>query len=106
MQLLIWLRRIYQNVNLTTQNILRLLEGVVSGSLRASLNLIESGGEVSGGFGLGADGMEVGCSCVFALGKGDELVAGAFDNGKRDEVTRHYTTVISDCLSALIGLKT
>lgn len=44
------------------------------------------------GFSLGADRMEVGRSCVLALGEGDELVAGAFDDGKRNEVTRHYST--------------
>lgn len=44
-----------------------------------------------GGFSrLGAHGVEVGCSCVLALREGDELVAGAFNDGKWDEVARHF----------------
>lgn len=37
----------------------------------------------------GTDGVEVGQSCVLALGKGNELVAGAFDDGERNEGARH-----------------
>lgn len=37
----------------------------------------------------GTDGVEVGQSSVLALGKGNELVAGAFDDGERNEVARH-----------------
>lgn len=59
-------------------------------SLRPSLDLIESRGKVRGGFSLGADRVEVGRSCILALGEGDELMAGAFDDGKRNGVTRHY----------------
>ena len=103
--LVVCIRAAYQNINLATQDILRLLESVVGGSLRASLDLIEPRGEVSGGFSLCADRMEVGCSCVLALGKGNELVAGALDDGKRDEVARHYNTSIGGCSSALIGQK-
>lgn len=39
----------------------------------------------------GTDGVEVGQSCVLTLGKGDKLVAGAFDDGKRNEVARHFS---------------
>ena len=99
------MRKAYQNINLTTQDILRLLKSVVSGSLRASLDLVKSRGKVSGGFSLGADRVEVGRSSILALGKGNELVAGAFDNGNRDEVVRHYGYSISNWLFILIGLK-
>lgn len=61
------------------------------GSLRSSFDLIETRGKVRGGFrSIGADRVEVGRSCVLALGEGDEFVAGAFDDGKRDEVARHF----------------
>lgn len=83
--------RLVQNINLTTEDILRLLKIIVRGSLRPSLDLIESRGKVRGGFSrLGAHRVEVGCSCVLALREGDELVAGAFDDGKWDEVARHF----------------
>lgn len=89
----------YQNINLTIEDILGLLEGVVRRSLRSSLNLIESRGKVSGGVSCpGTDGVEVGQSCVLALGKGNELVAGAFDDGERNEVARHYR--VNFCISA------
>lgn len=61
------------------------------GSCRPSLNLIKSRGEVRGRLGLGADRVEVGCGCVLAPGEGDELVAGAFDDGEGDEITRHFS---------------
>lgn len=85
----------YQNIDLTVQHILGLLEVVVSGSCRASLDLVESRCEVSGGVGLGADGVEVGCGCVLALRKGDELVAGALDDSERNEV-RHCRKLVSN----------
>jgi hypothetical protein len=34
--------------------------------------------------------MKVGCGGVLALGKRDELVASALDNGKRDGFSRHF----------------
>lgn len=40
---------------------------------------------------LGAHRVEVGCSCVLALREGDELVAGAFDDGKGNEIAGHLT---------------
>lgn len=78
----------YQDINLTTDDKFGLFKSVVCGSLRSSLNLVKSRCEVCGRLGLGADGVEVGGRCVLALGEGDELVAGAFDDGERDEV-RH-----------------
>lgn len=38
------------------------------------------------GFSLGADRVEVGSSCIVALREGNELVAGAFNDGKRNDV--------------------
>lgn len=74
------------------QHILGLLKGVVRGSLRPSFDLIESRSNVCGRFGLSANGVKVGCDCVLALGKGNKLVAGALDDGKRNEVARHFSS--------------
>lgn len=79
----------YQDVNLTTQDILALLEVIVRRASRAGLDLVEARCDVSGGIGLCADGMEVGDSGVLALGQRDEFVAGALDDGERDEF-RHF----------------
>lgn len=87
-----WTRGAYQDINLTIKHILRLLEIVMRGSLRPSLDLIEPRGEMRGGFSrLGADRVEVGRSCVLALRKRDVLMAGAFDDGKWDERAGHLT---------------
>lgn len=40
--------------------------------------------------GLRSDRMEIGCGSVLALGERDEFVAGAFYDGKRNDVVRHY----------------
>lgn len=46
---------------------------------------------MTGGVGsLGPDRMEVGRGCVLAIGEGDKLLAGALDDGKRNDVARHY----------------
>ena len=79
----------YQHVNLTTQDILALLKIIMRRTGRASLDLVETGCDVSGGIGLCADGMEVSDCGVLALGQRDELVAGALDDGERDEF-RHF----------------
>jgi hypothetical protein len=39
---------------------------------------------------LGPNRVKVGCGRILALGKGNELLTGAFDDGKRDEVAGHY----------------
>lgn len=80
----------YQNVDLTIQDILGLLKVVKSRTLRTSLNLVETRCDVCGGLGLCADGVEVGCGGVLSLGKRDELVASALDDGKRDRFSRHF----------------
>lgn len=85
-QLSIYIEGTYQNIDLTIENILRFLKIVTRGSFRSSLDLIEPRSEVCRGFSLGADGVEVGSGCVLALREGDELVAGAFDDGKRNDV--------------------
>ena len=54
----------------------------------------------------GTDGVEVGQSSVLALGKGNELVAGAFDDGERNEVARHcpeWTPVSAPGLSTMFN---
>ena len=79
----------YQDINLTAQDILALLKVVVRRTSRTSLDLVEAGSDVSGGIGLCADGMEVSDSGVLALGQRDEFVAGALDDGERDEF-RHF----------------
>lgn len=79
----------YQDVNLTTQDILALLKVIVRRTSRAGLDLVEAGCDVSGCIGLCADGMEVSHSGVLALGQRDEFVAGALDDGERDEF-RHF----------------
>ena len=76
----------YQDINLTTDDKFGLFKSVVCGSLRSSLNLVKSRCEVCGRLGLGADGVEVGSGSVLAVRERDEFVAGAFDNGERDEV--------------------
>lgn len=73
----------YENVNLSGEDILGLLKVVEGGPRGSSLDLVESRGDVSGRAGLGADGVEVGNGCVLTLGEGDELRAGALDDGKR-----------------------
>lgn len=75
---------------MAVENVFGLFEVVVSGACGTSLDLVEAGSEVGGGFGLGADGVEVGGGCVLALGKGDELVAGALDDSERNEVGHCY----------------
>lgn len=46
---------------------------------------------MTGGVGsLGPNRMEVGRGCVLAIGEGDKLLAGALDDGKRNDVARHY----------------
>ena len=83
---------IYKNVNLPTEDVLCLLEVVGSGPGRACGDLVETGGQVGGGIGsLGADGVEVRDGGVLALRKGDELVAGALEDCKRDQVRRHFS---------------
>ena len=79
----------YQDIDLAVQHILGLLESVVGRSLRASLNLVESRSEVCRRLGLGANGMEVGCSCVLSGREGNELVACAFDDGERNKIAGH-----------------
>lgn len=86
-------REAYQNIDLTTEDIFGLLERVVCGSLRPSLDFVESRGKVRGRLGLGTDRVEVGRSCVLAPRQRDELVAGTFNHGKRDEVGRHLTNL-------------
>lgn len=87
----------YQNVDLATEDVLCLLEGVVCGSLRSGFNLVEARGEMCGGLGFRSDGVEVGQRCVLALGKGNKLVTSAFDHSEGDEVSRHLSrSVISD----------
>lgn len=83
------LRGTYQDVNLTTQDILALLKVIVCRTSRTGLNLVETRCDVRGGIGLCADGMEVSDSGVLALGQRDEFVAGALDDGERDEF-RHF----------------
>lgn len=81
----------YQNIYLSVQDILGLLEGVVSGTSGTSLDLVEAGGEVCGAVGgLGLDGVKVGEGGVLSLGEGNELRAGALDDGERNEVGRHW----------------
>jgi hypothetical protein len=75
----------YQDINLATQDILALLKVIVCRTSRTSLDLVEAGSDVSGGIGLCADGMEVSDSGVLALGQRDEFVAGALDDGERNE---------------------
>ena len=75
--------------DLTIEDILGLLESVVCGSLRSSFDLVESRGEVGRRFSLGTNGVKIGRRGVLALRKGDKLVAGAFDDGERDEVSGH-----------------
>lgn len=80
----------YQHVDLTTQNIFGLLESIVCGSLRPSLDLIKPRRKVRWGFGLGSDRVEVGRCSILALWKGNELMASTLDDGKRNEVAGHY----------------
>lgn len=81
----------YQNVNLTAEDVLGLLKGIVSRSRLASDNLVEARGQVGGRVGrLGSDRVKVGSGGVLSLGKGDELVASALDDGEGDEVCRHW----------------
>lgn len=80
----------YKDVNLATQDIFCLLEGVVSRSLRPGLDLVESRSEVGRGFGLGTDGVEIGEGRILSLGQRDELVASALNDGKRDKFSRHF----------------
>ena len=83
---------IYKNVNLPTEDVLRLLKVIRGGSRRAGGDLVETGGQVGGGVGcLSANGVEVGNGGVLALRKGDELVAGALEDCKRDQVRRHFS---------------
>lgn len=86
----------YQDINLTTQDIFALLKVIVCRTSRTSLDLVEARSDVSGGIGLCADGMEVSDSGVLALGQRDEFVAGALDDGERNEF-RHF--------GALLGMK-
>jgi hypothetical protein len=46
---------------------------------------------MSGWFGLGADRVEVGRSSVLTLREGNKLVASALNDGKGDEVARHFS---------------
>lgn len=73
----------YENVNLSGEDILGLLKVVLGGPGRSGLDLVESRGDVSRRPGLGSDCVEVGNGCVLALGEGDELLAGALDDGER-----------------------
>jgi hypothetical protein len=83
---------------LTTQDILRLLKGIVSWSLRPSLDLIKSRRNVGWGFGLGADRVKVGCSSVLALWQRNILMTGALDDGKRNKFAGHFPGNIPDQL--------
>jgi hypothetical protein len=83
------IRGAYQHIYLTAKDIFSLLKIVVRRSLRTSLNLVKSRCKMRWGFSLGADRVEISRSRVQALGQGDELVAGAFDDCKRNEVARH-----------------
>lgn len=97
---------IYKNVNLPTEDVLRLLKVIRGGSRRAGGDLVETGGQVGGGVGcLSANGVEVGNGGVLALREGNEFVAGALEDGKRDQVGGHFrkTAGISRC--CLFGLR-
>lgn len=59
------------------------------GSLGPSLDLIKARRKVGGRFCLGADRVEVGCRSILALWKGNELMASALDDGKRNEIVGH-----------------
>jgi hypothetical protein len=83
----------YQNVDLTTQDILALLKVIMRRTSRTSLDLVEARCDVSGGIGLCADGVKVSDCGVLALGQRDEFVAGALDDGKRDEF-RHFDGLV------------
>lgn len=81
----------YQDIDLSVQDILGLLEGVVSGTSGTCLDLVESGGEVCGAVGgIGSNGVEVGEGGILSRGEGDVLRAGALDNGERNEIGRHW----------------
>lgn len=80
-----WAALTYQNVNLTAEDILGLLKVIVGRSCLASDNLVESRGQVGRRVGrLGSDRVKVGGGGVLSLGKGDELVASALDDGEGD----------------------
>lgn len=76
------------------EDILGLLKGVMGGSSRSSGDLVEPRGEVRWRVRrLGADRVEISCGSVLTLGKGNELRAGALDDGERNELVRHWTRV-------------
>lgn len=77
-------RNTYQNVNLTTEDILGFLEVVVRRTAGPSLDLVEARGEVCWRFGLCADRVEIGRDGVLALGQRDEFVASALDHSERN----------------------
>lgn len=84
------MRETYQNIDLTIEDILGLLKVVVCRSCRTSFNFVESRGKMCWGLSLGANRVEIRCGCVLALRQRNELVAGALDDSKRNEVVRHY----------------
>lgn len=79
-----------QNVDLAREDVLCLLVGVGGDVARgAGDNAVEARCEVGGGIGgFGLDAVEVCYDSAFALGDGDVLVAGAFDDCEGD-VLRH-----------------
>lgn len=84
-------RATYINIDLTTQDVLRLLESVVGEEWRAGLGLVEAGSDVGGSVCLGADGVEVRGDVRRAVGEGDVLVASALVDGNGDEVAGHFS---------------
>lgn len=81
----------YQDVDLSVQDVLGLLEGVVGRTSGSSLDLVEARGEVCGAVGsVGPDRVEVGEGGVLSLRKRDMLRAGALNDGERNQVGRHY----------------
>jgi hypothetical protein len=75
---------------LAFEDIFSLLKIVARWSFRPSLNFIEPRSEVCRRLSLGADRVEVGSGCVLALGERYKLMAGAFDDGKGNDVARHF----------------
>lgn len=79
-----------KNIDLAVQDVFGLLEAVVSREDGSSLDFVESGCDICGRLGLGADGVEVGCDVGVACVEGDVLVAGALVDGEGDEVGGHW----------------
>lgn len=86
-----------ENVDLAIEYVLGLFKGVVCGSARAGFDLVESGCEVRGGvLGLCANCVEVSDCSVLTLGKRNEFVTCALNDGEGDEVSGHVDMCVDE----------